>query len=289
MEFPKEIVAAFPSDRHGVVVTVVGGLILAYFQLVINAQNNHPALQVDQVSLSPGDVKLFRVTPFTIDIKLLNTGTQVAAINDARLVIQQLVAIPECAAQGGYFAPTGSYRSNMPTDPRPGKVIKIPVSQLVDPGGADRFDLILQAPVTRGGLVTIYLYRVHVYLDYNVGASPVDIGEILVDLPLDPRDGLAYFWTHAFAADPGFFNYLGNFAPVLDRCLIRNSRALQSILMLPGKRTAMISEIQPCWHFAAPRDVTVRDPRVGDSRKVSDLALGPGGSCTGLLTGWSGS
>jgi len=238
----------------GVIVTVVGGLILAYFQLVINAHNKHPSLEVDQVSLSPGGVTfphegLPIAAPFKIDIKLLNTGSQLAAINDARLVIQQVVKIPQCATQGG-FGSTGSYSSNMPIDPRPGTIVTIPVSQLVNPNGADRFDLRLRAPITQpGGLVTIYLYRVHAYLDYNIGASPVDLGEILVDLPYDPLNGDAYFWTHLFATHPGYFRFTGKYAPEIERCLIRNSRALNSILSMPGKRTTMISKIPPLLAF----------------------------------------
>jgi hypothetical protein len=238
----------------GVIVTVVGGLILLVVQLVIKAQNNHPSLTVDQVSLSPGTFGLgsnglTKVIPFKIDIKLLNTGTQPAAINDARLVVQQFVKIPQCSSQGG-FGITGSYKSNMPTDPRPGTVITISsVSQLVNPSGADRFELLLRSPMTeQHGLLIVYFYRVHVYLDYNVGSRPVDLGEILVDVPFDPRYTYSYFWTHYFASHPQNFvqNFMGpKIAPEIEKCMIRNSRALHSILILPAKRTALVSKIPP--------------------------------------------
>jgi transposase-like protein len=242
----------------GVIATVVGGLILTYFQLVLGSSNHHPALEVDQVGLSPGGVvfpqnsPLPMVTPFKIDIKLLNTGTQLAAINDARLVIQQFVKIPQCATQGG-FGSTGSYTSNMPTDPRPGTAVTIPVSQLVNPDGADRFDLLLRAPTSQNGLVTIYLYRVHVYLDYNTGASPTDVGEVLIDLPYDPLNGDAYFWTHFFANHPDYFNFDGKYAFGIERCLIRNSKLLNSILSLPAQRTAKVSVIPPQLAFCCAR------------------------------------
>jgi hypothetical protein len=142
----------------------------------------------------------------------------------------------------------------MPTDPRPGAVIKIPVSQLVNPGGADRFDLLLRSPVTENGLlVTIYFYRVHVYLDYNVGTRSVDLGEILVDLPYDPFNGDAYFWTHYFASHPLYFNFTGKYAPEIENCLIRNSRVLHSILILPAERTALVSIIPPQLAFCCAR------------------------------------
>jgi transposase-like protein len=242
----------------GVIVTVVGGLILLVLQFVVKAHNNHPSLTVDQVSLSPGALGsepngLTQVIPFKIDVKLLNTGTQLAAINDARLVVQQFVKIPQCSTQGG-FGVTGSYRSNMPTDPRPGTVIKIPVSQLVNPNGADRFELLLRSPLTaRNGLaVTVYFYRVHVYLDYNAGATPVDLGEILVDLPYDPLWTYTYFWTHYYASHPHYFaqNFKGLNVSEIQNCLIKNSHVLHSILTLPAKRTAHVSIIPPQLAFA---------------------------------------
>lgn len=241
----------------GVIVTVVGGLILLAVQLVIKTHNSHPSLAVDQVSLSPGAARigpngLTQVIPFKIDIKLLNNGTQLAAINDARLVVQQFVKIPQCSAQGG-FGITGSYRSNMPTDPRLGTVIKIRVSQLVDPNGADRFELLLLSrPTEEHGLVTVQFYRVHVYLDYNVGARPVDLGEILVDLPYDPLFGYSYFWAHYYADHP--YNFAQAFKGLneseIRNCLITNSRLLHSILTLPAKRTAVVSNIPAQLAFA---------------------------------------
>jgi hypothetical protein len=241
----------------GVIVTVSGGLVLTYSQLVLGANNHKPSLEVDEVSLSPGGIELpnngdplFRVTPFKVDVKLLNTGSQLAAINDARLVIQKFVRLPQCATQGG-FGSTGSYRSNMPANPRPGTTVTIPVSQLVNPGGADRFDVLLRAPLTRPGglLVTVYLYRIHVYLDYNPGAGTVDLGEILVDLPYDPVDGNAYFWTHFFATHPKNLSWEGKYETEIENCMIRNARALNVILTAPSKRTAMVSKIPPLLAF----------------------------------------
>ena len=231
----------------GVIATVLGGLVLAYFQLALGVTKHHPALEVDAVSISPGQVVipqagLGAITPFKIDIKLLNTGTQLAVINDARLVIQKFVKVPQCAAQGD-FGSTGHYRSNMPTDPRPGTVIRIPISQLVKPDGADRFDLLLHAPVLSGSPGTTYLYRIRVYLDYNIKASAIDVGEILIGLPFYPDSGDGYFWTRDFAAHPNYFNFEGKAAPGIERCLIRNSHTLNSILSLSGKRTAAMLAI----------------------------------------------
>jgi len=240
----------------GVIIIVLGGLVFAYSQLVLGVNKQKPSLEVDQVGLSPANVSFPAygpgspgpspiVTPFKIDIKLLNTGTQLAVINDARLVIQNFAEIPQCTANGN-FPSTGNYSGNMPSDPRPGTVITFPVSQLVNPDGADRFDLLLSAPTLSGlALPTIYLYRVHVYLDYNTGTGPVDVGEILIALPFDPSDGDAYFWTHFLAAHPDYYYNIVD----IERCLISNSHALNSILSLPGKRTTALSGIPPLLAF----------------------------------------
>jgi hypothetical protein len=242
----------------GVIITVLGGLALAYSQLALGVNKHKPSLVVDDVSLSPGGVVVSqnghsRMRFFKIDIKLLNTGTQVAAINDARLVIQKFVKLPQCATEGD-FGSTGRYHSNMPTDARPGTVIRIPVSQLVNPDGADRFDLLLDTPIKQSsGLLTIYLYWVHVYLDYNTGTSPVDIGEILIALPFDPPDGNGYFWTHLFATHPHYLDFEGTAAFGIEKCLIRNSHTLNTMLSLPGKRTTTMSKIPPLLAFCCAR------------------------------------
>jgi hypothetical protein len=145
-----------------------------------------PGLEVDGVSLTSAAFQANNLGPFKIDIKLLNNGHGVAAINDARLIIQKFVVLPQCASQGN-FESTGTYTSNMPINPKPGQVIDIPISQLVPPNGADRFDLLLHAPLVKvAGAPNIYLYLVHLYLTYNVRTRPLDLGR---SSPGDPRVG----------------------------------------------------------------------------------------------------
>jgi transposase len=231
----------------GVAVTVLGGLLLAYFQVAVGMSKHHAALKIDAVNLSPG-TDVFpktghaRVTPFKIDIKLLNTGTQLAAINDARLIIQTFAKVPQCASQGS-FGVSGRYGKSMPTDPQPGTLITIPVSQLVKPDGADRFDLLLRVPTLPGELATTYLYRVHLYLDYNTGSNAVDVGEILIGLPYYPDSNDGYFWTRYFAAHPNYLDFEGKAAAGIQNCLVRNSLTLKRLLSLSGRRTSAVSAI----------------------------------------------
>lgn len=229
----------------GVIVTVLGGLILIYFESFLGVHRMAPSLEVDGVSLSPPAFEnKGGLGPFKIDIKLLNTGTQLAAINDARLIIQQSAVVPICNSQGE-FNPTGTYKSNMPRDPVPGQVIDIPVSQLVPAGGADRFDLLLSTRLPRGhGEADVHLYRIHIYLNYNVHANPVDVGEVLVDFPFAP-DGGEYYLSHYYVAHPQIIKntvYAAGLAQY-KKCVVKNSHTLHYILSLPAKRTSQMAAI----------------------------------------------
>jgi hypothetical protein len=87
----------------GVAVTVLGGLGLVYSQQFFGvgqplqpsptgSSRQGPRLEVDAISLSYGPPK--QASPLDIDIKLLNTGSQVAAINSVGLVIQKEITLP---------------------------------------------------------------------------------------------------------------------------------------------------------------------------------------------------
>jgi hypothetical protein len=237
----------------GVAIAIFGALGVSYSQNWLGLDRSQPDLQVDQVTLTSPAISPSStgktITPFTVDIKLLNTGTQLVAINNARLVIQQFAVIPQCASQGG-FASTGSYSANMPTSPQQGAVVNIPISQIVDADGADRFELQLRTPIKIGDnpLGKIYLYRINVYLEYNSDERSIDAGEVLVTLPLELTDGNGYFWSHEVASQQAALqSEYGSGTSSLKQCLITNSRNINAILSLPASRTldaaALRSEI----------------------------------------------
>jgi hypothetical protein len=206
--------------------------------------SSSPQLVVDQVSLGFEPVKGGNVSLFKIDIKLLNTGTQIVAINSADLTIQDFVTLPLCASQGG-FASTGEYRSNLPVNPSTGQVVSVPISQLVEANGADRFDLLLAAPLssTTNARFNIYLYRVHLRLTYNVHEAPLDLGEIAVDFPDVPSDG-EYYWSKYWATHLSEFNYMAfQHAATVKSCDIKNSLALHSFLLKPAMRTTSLTAL----------------------------------------------
>lgn len=166
-------------------------------------------------------------------------------INNAKLIIQKFAMLPLCATQG-FLGPTHTYNSNMPTNPKPGQSVDVPLSQEIQSNGADRFDLLLHVPLVRGSEENIYLYQVHIYLTYNTNTKPLDVGNVLVDLPFPPVAG-EYYWNSYYSTHPQAI--LGAiYAPAIPaykKCVINNSYALHSILTLPSMRPAELAAILP--------------------------------------------
>jgi hypothetical protein len=207
------------------------------------APSASPRLVVDQVSLGLASAQGTNIRLFEIDIKLLNTGTQIAAINAASLTIQDFAVLRECTSEEGGFVSTGSYRANLPASPIPGQVVNVPISQLVEANGADRFDLLLAAPIP-AGTVVLYddLYRIDLRLSYNVHTAPLDLGEIIVNFPGTPTGG-EYYWSKYWAAHSEEFNPVSGNGPAARSCDIRNSLALRVFLLKPAMRTADVAAI----------------------------------------------
>jgi transposase len=211
-----------------------------------------PQLEVDGVSLTSANTQVsgngigLNFTPYKIDIKLLNTGNGVAVINDARLIIQKFAVLPLCASQG-YLGSSHTYSGDMPINPKPGQTVDVPLSQKIQPNDADRFDLLLNIPLPHGKVSgNIYLYRVHLSLAYNANIKPLDVGEVVVDLP-QPPDAGEYYWDSYYAAHPQIISGFV-YAPAIPeykRCVINNSYALRSILSSPSMRPAELSAVLP--------------------------------------------
>ena len=224
----------------GAIIVVLGGLGLSYAESWLGFNRKVPDLQVDALSVSPGNV----YNPSKVDVKVLNNGSQLAAINSATVVIQKFAVLPLCSGQGE-FTTTGSYQTDIPNDPLPGQRVTIPVSQLVPAGGADRFDLLFRVPFEQGhAKLNAYIYRVRIYLNYNVSTNPLNLGEVILVLPLDP-DGGQYYWNRYYAshmAIPRSVVLPSQWAAYM-RCVVENSYRLRSILNLPGLRSSDLTPV----------------------------------------------
>ena len=243
----------FFSRTHAIIigtaVTVFGGLALAYsqqfFGLGASVDSSAPDLTVDQVGFSYGTWTDPIPQPFKIDIKLLNTGGQLAVINSARLVIQKVATLQVCACQGD-LPSTGTYPASLPIKPMPSRIVTIPISQVVPANGADRFNLLLRAGRLPAAPANIYLYRFHLYLTYNSDNKQLDVGEIVMSYPVAPADG-QYFWSKRWAADPHLTDIMMSHNKQAEaafrKCNINDSHTLHSVLSLPGMRPAELIAI----------------------------------------------
>lgn len=234
-----------------VLVGVLVNVLSTQAQRVVTSSSTVPQLEIDGVTLTSSTTQSIvnsidvNFVPYKIDIKLLNTGSGVAVINDAKLVIQEYAALPLCESQG-FLGSSHTYNGNLPLEPKVGQVVNIPLSEEVSSNSADRFDLALSASLPRGGVSKVYLYRVHVYLTYNVNVRPLDVGEILIDLPQLPDAG-EYYWDKYYSVHPQAIlgAVYGPGIPAYKKCAMGNSRALHSILSLPGMRPAKLAAILP--------------------------------------------
>jgi hypothetical protein len=248
------LLGALGTAGLGVVGVVLGSVLSSQAQRVVPppSVSTAPHLVVDRVSLTAADTQLsgntLMITPFRVDMTLLNTGSGVAVINDARLVIEQFVTLPICAAQG-YLSTSHAYNGTMPADPKPGQVIDIPLSEEIAANDADRFDLDLGLPHDKlSG--NVYLYRVQLYLTYNANTAPLDVGNLLINLPVLPAAG-EYYWSSYYSAQPGIISGMvaAPYIPAYKRCVTNNTYALHSVLSLPSLQPTALAAILPTLRF----------------------------------------
>jgi hypothetical protein len=248
------VLGALGTAGLGVLGVVLGNVLSSQAQRVVPppSLSTTPRLEVDRVTLTAASTQLngnsLTITPFKVDMTLLNTGSGVAVINDARLVIDQFVKLPLCAAQG-YLDTSHAYIGTMPVDVKPRQVINIPLSEEIAANAADRFDLILGLPRKQLSS-TVYLYRVQLYLTYNVNTGPIDVGNLLINLPVLPAAG-EYYWDSYYSTQPGIISGMvaTPYIPEYKRCVINNTHALYSVLSLPSFRPTTLAAILPALRF----------------------------------------
>ena len=159
----------------GVIPVAVGAILATLFAyLPHNTAAPATSLEVNSVAVRPAT---YYPEPVKVDFQLRNTGNQLALLKTVQLRVREFALTPICLAQGG-LPITGNYRTNMPTQPKIGSVIDIPISQQVGPDAAENFEISLRSappPKTTDG---IRIYRVSISLLYN-RSSAVDAGDAL--------------------------------------------------------------------------------------------------------------
>ncbi|MGH3164274.1 MAG: hypothetical protein ACRDN0_00065 [Trebonia sp.] len=222
-----------------VVPVIIAALLATLVAYIQNRQTQPaPSIEVDGVAIQPAETY---PDPFKLTFEVRNTGNQLAIIRGAQLRITQFTSLPICLSQGD-LPVTGTYRANIPTVPRPGTTIDVPVSQQIGPDAADEFQLQLRNAVKAHSL-TVGIYRMDVSLLYDNSSAPVNAGNVIMALPFDPN--YQYVWTRTDQhAHGNNMEFMGDEFPGISQCLVGNAKHLGAVLSLAGQRSPNLTSLQ---------------------------------------------
>lgn len=232
-----------------IVTAVVGALATHWLNrpAATHTPGASPQLQVDSVLVLPKTGQVGYLSKFEDQVyfSLRNIGNQLAIITGVKLQVQQYAQLYECYSAGS-LATTGWSSVNLPTDPAPGTLVTVPVSQQMAPDSADKFEVSLHVPKTALGL---NVYRLHVWVLYDQQV-PLSAGYLVVSLPQQPQDG-GYFWSRTDQANPSILQPFAPSVKVLSQCLIKNSTRLHAIVSLSGARSSEMADLPPllAYHY----------------------------------------
>jgi hypothetical protein len=118
----------------------------------------------------------------------------------------------------------------LPTDAAKGETVDAKISQQVQPGDADRFDIRLDVPEPerRTGF---WLYQLDVLLRHDAAPKPLQAGTVLVVVPYLPVPEV--FWSGTKNKDDRGASE--------KRCLQDNEATLERMLALDGERSPRMS------------------------------------------------
>lgn len=157
----------FWSKTSGKVIVVSGFIaavttILTSFGSVLNLFRSakNKGVQVVDVMIGSND---------TIDVKLRNTGSEVAYIKKARLHVKRSWKIvPDTSSSFMKVEPTETYQVNIDSEKEAPYTIEIPVSQGIKPNDFDRFQLSLYHKQPDSDNNTyVYLTDIELVMDEN--------------------------------------------------------------------------------------------------------------------------
>lgn len=145
--------------------------------------------------------------PVSLDIKVLNTGTQRSIIKRAVVSIRELSMLTVCAGQsGGGLDVSATYGLTLPVHPTPGQKVEIPLSQEIGPDEADRFKVGMRLPKTamligNPDADKLFIYRIDVELIRDKNSKVVSAGEaVVVPHGAVYAQGQEFFLTGDFCA-----------------------------------------------------------------------------------------
>ncbi len=135
-----------------------------------------------------------------IELLLQNTGTGRSVVSEAQIEVKRLDRLPLCFTQGE-LPLSERYGALLPSDARPGEVVKAPLHQQLAADRADRFELALGLDPdpaeldVEGKLPGVYLFELDVSVSSDGKERPLEVGKALVSLPELPTPFGVYLWS----------------------------------------------------------------------------------------------
>lgn len=161
-------------------VTALMGLALdGWFNL-----RNEPSsdLAVVAVDATAGDFNPdLTLEPSTVRLAFRNAGEVVSVVSDFRLTIRNHSRLEICQAGGG-LDPSGSYDTELPTEPAPGQVVSLPIVHEVPANGTDRVELRLQIPEEEAQSAT-HVYQLHIDVTVDGKPSTEPVATVVIPVP----------------------------------------------------------------------------------------------------------
>lgn len=125
--------------------------------------------------------------PPAIQLSVRNIGQQVSVVTGVRLQVLDYAYLPFCQSGGGELLVSGTYDLLLPEDPEVNHAAFVDVAQSIEPNGADRFQVRVQAPLDMVPEGT-YRYRLRVSLLRDGESDPLEAGVAVIESPLLRQD-----------------------------------------------------------------------------------------------------
>jgi hypothetical protein len=233
-------------------VAIVSGLVIPRINSLLT-RDSKPKLEVvdllvrnrvAEYSKGKGGLVQTKESVPGVEITLHNTGNQRSIIKSARFTVQRFVPIPSCGVP-----PTASlnisstYDIELPTKPRIGQRVEVPVSQQLAGDEADRVAFRFGSrihPEPSDRPQDALMYQLSVSLIHDNEENPINAGTVIVSVPGLPEE----LWTQTVASDPDAAELSGD----VKRCLQSNTALVQTMLALAGERSSELADLLSITH-----------------------------------------
>jgi hypothetical protein len=126
-----------------------------------------------------------------IHVRLHNTGGRRSVLTSALFTVKRFVRIVPCGLGGGLTA-SARYDLVLPSSPRAGQVIEVPINQQLGADEADRFVFRVGSSKAADDIGLILVYELGIGVRHDGASQPLDVGTAVVALAGTPDESLQF-------------------------------------------------------------------------------------------------